>query len=95
MDHNFIPIGIAILSLIVSLFVGWQELKEKENMNRLMSSFKMTTTIYGISFVPLILLFLLSKNEFYFYDLLNFLLTIFLIMLLFFFFIINEFYFYD
>lgn len=95
MDNNFIPIGIAILSLIVSVLVGWQQLKEKENMNRLISSFKMTITIYGISFVPLILLFLLSENEFYFYDFLNFLLTIFLIMLLFFFIIINEFYFYD
>ena len=95
MDNNFIPIGIAILSLIVSVLVGWERLKEKENMNRLISSFKMTITVNGIAFVPLILLFLISKNEFYLYNLLNFLLTIFLIMLLFFFFIINEFYFYD
>lgn len=95
MDHHFIPIGIAISSLIVSVFVGWEQLKEKENMNRLMSSFKMTITIYAISFVPLILLFLLSDNEFYVYDLFNFLLTIFLIMFLFFFIIMNEFYYYD
>lgn len=95
MDHNFIPLVIAISSLILSVFVAWPQLKEKENMNRLMSSFKMTITIYGISFVPLILLFLLSKSEFYVYDLFSFLLTIFLIMLLFFFVIMNEFYFYD
>ena len=95
MDHHFIPIGIAISSLIVSVFVGWEQLKEKENMNRLMSSFKMTITIYAISFVPLILLFLLSDNEFCVYDLFNFLLTIFLIMFLFFFIIMNEFYYYD
>ena len=95
MNNNFIALGIAIFSLIVSVFIGWERLKEKENMNRLISSLKMTVSLYAISFVPLILLFLISKNEFSFYDLLNFLLTIFLIMLLFFFFIVNEFYYYD
>ena len=95
MNNSFIPIGIAILSLIASVLLGWEQLKEKENMNRLTSSFKMTITIYAICFLPLTLLFLVAKNEFYFYNLLNFLLTIFLIMLLFSFFIINDFYFYD